>query len=139
MSYEPKLITPFTNSGLSQYFKPFIIGNTAFPTIENAYAWRGSVRKREGYTFFQAWPGGNKPVQTITNWINPASKANTSVVFSQTKAYYYNPSLPGYKDITFLAAGPGTPFSFGNGPNDYFWTSNFAGSLWTTNGLSRVP
>lgn len=137
MSYEPKLITPFTESGLSQYFQPFIIGNTAFPTIENAYAWRGNVRKREGYTFFKALPASDKPIQGITSWVNPASLASDSIVFSKTKAYRYNPSAGAYQDISFLTDG--TAFSFGNGDNDYFWTTNFAGSLWVTNGLGRIP
>ncbi len=138
MSYEPHLITPFVNSGLSQYFKPFNIGNTAFPKLENAYAWRGSVKKREGYKLFKSLPAADKPVQGITTWINPASLANTSVVFSLTKAYYYNSGTAAYENISFLAGGPGTAFSFGNGANDYFWTTNFAGSLWVTNGLRRV-
>ncbi len=45
--------------------------------------------------------------------------------------------MQAYQDATFLSTA-GTPFSFGNGTYNYFWTSNYAGSMWTTNGLPRV-
>ncbi len=47
MSYEPKLIAPY-KSGLSKYYKPFLIGNDAFTELENCYSSRGVIRKREG-------------------------------------------------------------------------------------------
>lgn len=47
MSYEARLIAPF-NSGLIQYYVPYLIGNDAFTTLDNAYSWRGTVKKREG-------------------------------------------------------------------------------------------
>ncbi len=141
MGYEPRLITPFVDSGLQKYYKPYIIGNEAFPDIQNAYAYRGVVKKREGFRLFAVLPGGDKPVQGLKNWIDPSTLGNTSIAFSQTKAYRYDSVSGLYVDITFLAFGngagglPGTAFSFGNGPNDYFWASNYAGSLWVTNGL----
>lgn len=45
--YDPSLIAPF-NSGLSQYYKPFLIGNDAFTELDNVYSWRGVIKKREG-------------------------------------------------------------------------------------------
>lgn len=50
MSFSQLLIAPF-QSGLSEYFKPFLIGNDAFTTLQNAYSWRGVVKKRDGYEF----------------------------------------------------------------------------------------
>jgi hypothetical protein len=47
--YDANLIAPF-RSGLSQYYKPFLIGNDAFTTLDNVYSWRGVVKKREGST-----------------------------------------------------------------------------------------
>ena len=47
MGYEPNLVAPY-KSGLSQYYKPFIIGKDAFVKMLNCYTWRGSVKKREG-------------------------------------------------------------------------------------------
>lgn len=49
MSYEPHLIAPY-KTGLSKYFKPFLIGNDAFTEMTNCYSWRGRITKREGST-----------------------------------------------------------------------------------------
>jgi len=122
--WEPRLIAPFTNSGLKKYFKPWIIGKEAFPDIQDAYAWRGSVRKREGFRLFATLPASDKPVQGLKYWVNPASLAKTSVAFSITKAYFYNFLTPAYQNISFLASPAGTAFSFTNSVNDYYWRSN---------------
>jgi hypothetical protein len=132
MSYEPNLITPFLNSGLSQFFKPFLVGDQAFPDIEDAYPWRGSVRKREGYRLFATLP--TTPVQGLKSWINPSTLVPNLIAFSLTKSYGYNVGGGAFVDITQLA-NPVTAFSFGNGAFDYYWTTNFAGSMWMTNGL----
>ena len=36
------------NSGLQKNKKPFLLTEDAFVTLENAYVWRGEVKKREG-------------------------------------------------------------------------------------------
>lgn len=132
MGYTPHLITPFINSGLSQYFKPFIIGETAFPDIEDAYAWRGSVRKREGYELLPGAPIPTSPVQGLKTWINPSTLVPNLIAFSLTKSYNYVGGT--FTDITQLADGP-TTFSFATTQFQYYWTSNYQGSMWTTNGL----
>lgn len=134
MGYEPHLITPFEKSGLSKYYKPFLIGEEAFPVIEDAYPYRGNVRKREGYRLLASFPGGDSPVQGLKNWVNPATLNESLIGFSRTKSYLYNDSTLVFNDITQLSDGP-TTFSFGNGTDDYFWASNYAGSMWVTNGL----
>jgi len=49
MSYEPRLIAPYAgNTGLVEYYKPWLIGDEAFAVLEDAYVYRGKVRKREG-------------------------------------------------------------------------------------------
>src|SRR5271166_3578760 len=98
MAYSPHLITPFVDSGLKKYFKPFIIGETAFTNIFNAYAWRGTVRKREGYTLFNTVPGG-LPIQKIDSWINPTTLNFTLFTFNTRKAYYFDGT--NYTDTTF--------------------------------------
>lgn len=135
MGYEPRLLAPF-DKGLVKYYKPWVIGDVAFPILSNAYAWRGSVGKREGYSFLTNLPGGDKPVQGLKNWIDPASLAPTSIAYSLTKSYIYNAGAFAYEDITFLAEPFGTPFSWSNGVDDFFWTSNYAGSMWSTNNLT---
>lgn len=135
MGYEPRLIAPFKSS-LVKYYQPWIIGEDAFPEISNTYVWRGSVKKREGFYLFATLPDNDFPVQGLKNWINPATLSQTSVAFSTTKSYIYNALVPAYQDITFLANPPGTAFSWSNGVDDYFWTSNFAASMWATNNLA---
>ena len=133
MGYEPKLIAPY-KSGLIKYYQPWLIGDDAFADIFNAYAWRGAVRKREGYSFFATLP--TTPVQGIKSWLNPTSFASTSVALSTTKAYYYKTSPPGYQDISYYASPAGTAFSWSGSSTDFFWDCNFASSLWLTNNIS---
>src|ERR1700675_4775365 len=125
MGYEPRLISPFVNSGLSQYFKPFLIGDTAFPDIEDAYSWRGSIKKREGYSLFTGSPIPTVPVQGIKTFINPNTLVPSLIVFSLTKSYGF--VSPNFIDITQLSDG--TVFSFGTTKFQYYWTANFAGSM----------
>ena len=47
MSLQPYYIEGY-NSGLEQNRKPFLLIDTAFPTLENAYTFRERVRKRQG-------------------------------------------------------------------------------------------
>jgi len=52
MSYQPFYISSFENdSGLDQYYESFLIPEKAFPTLEDAFAWRGRVRRRDGFAF----------------------------------------------------------------------------------------
>jgi len=141
--YEPRLIAPFSKSGLNKYYKPWLIGEEAFPNIQDAYAWRGTLRKREGYTFFASLPNSDKPVQGLKVFINPITLGESLIAYSKTKSYLYNVGGAVFNDITFVAqqdqATPaGTAFNWSNGDNDYFWTSNYANSLWSTNNLPNI-
>ena len=50
MSYQPHLIAQYEEgSGLNTYYEPFLIPEKAFPVLEDAYCWRGKVKKRLGY------------------------------------------------------------------------------------------
>jgi len=50
MSYQPHYISNFENeSGLEQYHEPFLLPEKAFPTLEDAFAWRGRIKRREGF------------------------------------------------------------------------------------------
>ena len=49
-------ITPFyianfeENAGLDTYLEPFLIPERAFPTLMDAYCWRGRIKRKWGYT-----------------------------------------------------------------------------------------
>lgn len=73
--YDANLIAPF-KSGLSKYYKPFLIGNDAFTELDNVYSWRGYVKKREGSTVisrvakwgsFTNLTNASPPVVTMVN------------------------------------------------------------------------
>jgi hypothetical protein len=133
MGYEPKMIAPFENSGLKKWYKPWITGPTAFPILQDAYARRGVVRKREGTRLLASFPASDKPVQGIKNWINPSTLGESLIAFSLTKSYLFSDTSQTFSNITQVSDGA-TAFSFGNGTNDYYWSSNFAGSMWLANG-----
>src|SRR5882672_5971788 len=105
MSYTPHLITPFINSGISRYLKPFLIGDEAFEVLSDAYPWRGTIRKREGNSLLGTLPAGDKPIQGLKNWVSPSSFSEILIAFSRTKSYIWNGTA--FQDITFTAAGPG--------------------------------
>lgn len=49
MGYTPYTIANFDeNSGLQTYHEPFLIPEKAFPRLEDAFCWRGRVRRRQG-------------------------------------------------------------------------------------------
>lgn len=52
MPYKPFYISNFeSQSGLDQYAEPFMIPEKAFPELEDAYAWRGRIKRRRGFHF----------------------------------------------------------------------------------------
>jgi len=76
MSYEPRLIAPYSeNTGLVERFRPWLIGDAAFSVLEDAYPWRGKIRKREGYEDL-AYVPSEATIIAITQ----ASPANVTVV-----------------------------------------------------------
>ena len=129
MNYEPRLIAPFDNGGLITYYKPFLIGDQAFPVLEDAYAWRGTLRKREGYSLLATLP--TVPVQGLkTYYLNTGSSQEEQTIgFSTTKAYLLisSPSIQ-FSNISFFQT-TGAAISWTGTSSDFFWSSNFAKNL----------
>ena len=42
------VVGPFNQKGLQTNVKPFNVDNTSFPTLVNAYQWRGQVKRKRG-------------------------------------------------------------------------------------------
>ena len=78
MAYTPNLIAPFRSS-LVKYYKPFLIGNDAFEEIENAYTYRGVVRKREGADLL-AFMGSHANNLNVTVNVTAITQANPAAV-----------------------------------------------------------
>ena len=51
MTFKPFYISSYENdSGLDQYAEAFLIPERAFPQLEDAYAFRGRIKRREGFS-----------------------------------------------------------------------------------------
>ena len=98
MSYEPHLIAPYgKGSGLDLYHKAWLIGDAAFERLDDAFTWRGSIRKRDGFNLL-----ARIPVQVN---INAISNANPAVVTTSAAHGLQNGDqvwLEGIEDADYL-------------------------------------
>lgn len=133
MTLEARLITPFEKGGLVTYYKPWLIGDDAFPIIENMYLWRGQLKKREGFTLLGTLP--TTPVQGLKNYIVPATANEQLIAFSTTKAYLWDTVGLTFNDISLNQFG--ATISWGGGVDDFFNASSYANSSWFTNGAQQ--
>lgn len=134
MGYEPRLIAPYENSGLQKYYKPWLISDEAFEEITDAFAWRGTVRKRDGFRLLATIPTGM--VQGLPNFYEPSTGVDFLFAFSKTKAYRFDTGLSSFIDYSTLATG--AVFSFTGGDDDFFWTCNAYSALWVTNNFDSI-
>lgn len=135
MGYEPRLIAPFEGGGLITYYKPWLIGNEAFPNLQDAYCWRGVVRKREGFSLLATI--ATTPIQGLRTYFTKTGNEQL-LAFSTTKAYLLisTPSIQ-FSDIsTFQTSG--AAISWTGGVNDFFQSTNYALSLWVTNNVDPL-
>ena len=137
MALEPYLIAPFDSegSGLVEYYKPFAIGNDAFPIIEDAYIFRGVVQKREGFSLLGTVP--TTPVQGLRTYLVPSTGNEVLIAFSTTKAYRFDNATSTFIDISFFQTS-GAAISWTGGNDDYFWSTNFQNSMWATNNVDPL-
>lgn len=134
MNLEPFLIAPWEGGGLTEYYKPFLIGNEAFPIIDDAYCWRGTVSKREGNVLLGALP--TAPVQGLATYYVPSTGDQQLVAFSDTNAYLFDTVTSAFIDISFNSTPAAITWT--GTTDDYFWSTNFAKALWTTNNVDYI-
>lgn len=135
MGFEPRLIAPFDGGGLQKYYKPWIIGQEAFPLIEDAYAWRGSVRKREGFFLLGSLPAG--PVQGLLNYIVPANGDEQLIAFNTTQSFLWNSSTTAFDNISFFQT-TSAAITWTGTDGDFFWGANYANALWVSNNVDPL-
>ncbi len=118
MAYDPILIAPF-KSGLSNYYKPFLIGNDAFVNLENCYQQRGKIKKREGSTVLVRSAIWNT-VTSITNASPPVVTTTTNHGLASGDMVYIEDVLITNGTIATIAYGsvPGTMVITGAGAID---------------------
>ncbi len=224
-----KLVIGPINKGLRKDVEAFNIDNDSFPTLQNAYQWRGRIKRKRGTSFINRLsrylgttdaggnlvvtilpipisvgissfvidtdiftdPGGASPVNLITNSSGTGVLDRATGVLTITgsvplSCVIYYPTLPvmGLEDLILLSADfpnnmsfdtrysyeintlfpfdvhdvsfyknpaadpialPGyvpkaiwTPTSWNGQDYQQFWTVNYQGALWATNGIT-VP
>lgn len=222
-----KIVVGPINQGLRTDRTPFVIDNDSFPTLLNAYQWRGRVKRKRGTSLLgrlQRYlgstdgsgnltvtiypppedgissikvgsniftdPGGTGTVNLVTNGPGTATLVRTTGVLTITGSnpstpVVYFPCLPvmGIEDLAINSTqfpgnivfdtrysyniptnSPYTPYDvsfYKNPPNgtyagytakgtptstswngenyQQFWTTNYEGALWATNGVDVNP
>lgn len=140
MAFEPQLLAPIEGGGLVEYYKPWLIGREAFPRLEDAYCWRGTVKKREGFILLGD-VGTNLPIVGLTNFIIPSTGQGRLITFSQTavstqKAFVFNNTTEVFDDVSFFSDA--SPVTWSGTNLDYFYSCNFQRSLWVTNFVDNI-
>jgi len=113
---QPFLISEF-KTGINTYMQPWIRPADAFEPLVNAYIYRGTVNKRNGYVQYgNDVPDGN-PIMGIMRYINETTGAISLVIATTVNLYLYDPGTGNYNAVT-------TPPTFtGNITNFFNWTN----------------
>lgn len=121
------LISEF-KSGINTYLQPWIRPQDAFQPLINAYVYRGTINKRNGYTQFGSTLADGKPVMGIMRYIDETTGAISLVVATTVNLYLYDPGTNSFGAVT-------TPPTFtGNITNFFNWT-NWQASVGATSYL----
>lgn len=79
--YKPHYIVSFENeSGLDTFYEPFLIPEKAFPVMEDAYAWRGRIRRRQGIDHLGRLRRVYSVPETLATQANGASYNNADIL-----------------------------------------------------------
>jgi len=104
-----KLIIGPINRGLRTDRKPFVIDNDSFPTLINAYQWRGRIKRKRGTTFYgrlqrQLTASGNLVSGHITLTF-PIAPGSINIVGGTDGTTYTDPAKNG---LLVATGGTGT-------------------------------
>lgn len=119
MSYKPFYISSFENeSGVDTYYESFLIPEKAFPQLEDAFAWRGKIRRRDGFSLLGRL--GRSLNQII---LPPTINANTyhnADILSSIRASEPNAEIASSSVFISLDLG---------GPNDSEYSDDGSGTI----------
>jgi hypothetical protein len=130
----PNMMIGLIKDGLRKDVKPFGTPEDSFVTLLNAYQYRGRITRRPGYTLLArlALSGvfQTLPVMGLLNRNKFGINLQDLIAFDTAHSYLYTAStdtfdlLPSVMPVTW------------NGQNYNFYIgTNYAGSLWVTNGV----
>ena len=129
-------------TGLETDLRPWLLPNDAFPELEDAYIFRGRIKKRPGYRFLGRLMDNignimNLPVTGLgqRDLSNPQNiNFEELFAFNQEKANRFDVGIQLFVDTTSFISN-GTIFSWTGTDADFFWTTNYTSSFWATNNI----
>lgn len=107
MTYQPYYIANFEqDSGINKYFEPFLAPDKAFPIMQDAYCWRGRVKRRQGFGPIGRLRRVYSVAVTLATQANGAAYANADILADAS----INVRAPGPGVIaeTYAEIQPGT-------------------------------
>lgn len=116
--YQPFPITSL-KTGLFNYLQPWIRPEEAFEPIENAYVYRGTLNKRNGYIQLGNQLADTKPVMGIMNFIDESTGVASLVVNSTQNAYLFDNGTQLFSPLTSVK-------------DSNFWQGDIPGGLTIT-------
>ena len=127
--------------GLERDREPWLLPAEAFPTLEDAYLFRGRIKRRRGYenlgrlitTVGAVDTINNLPVMGLRTRELGVINQEQLIAFDTTKANSYSTALSQFVDISFHTLPATNAFSWTGSDSDFFWTTNYANAFWTTN------
>lgn len=128
--------------GLERDRDPWLLPDEAFPTLEDAYLFRGKIKRRLGYENLGRLVtevGGNDtinllPVMGLRTRELSVINQEQLIGFDTIKANRFSTSLDKFVDISFYKT-TATAFSWSGTDSDFFWTTNYLLAFWATNGI----
>lgn len=127
MDYQPFLIANY-QTGLEEDLQPWVLPEDAFTIAQNAYIYRGVVRKREGYQLINKFPAAQT---TITN----ISQANPGVVTVTSAAGLANGQNFQITGVTGMTQVNGNTYQIGGLAGTTFNLLTTAGANVNTTGF----
>ena len=138
MPLQPFPITEF-KTGLYTYLQPWIRPLDAFEPLINAYIYRGTINKRNGYTQFGNQLADHNPVMGIMQRIDESTGTPSLVVASTTNLYLYNSGSNTFVALTSVSSSvfwQGT--ATGTITTSTFWPHLTPSSVSITDGTTTI-
>jgi hypothetical protein len=130
------MIGPISDA-LRKDIRPWATPEDSFDTLTNAYQFRGRIVRKSGYdTLARLSPDGGitfpgNPVMGLRTQNLPINGvgAQNLIGFDTTTSYLYNASTEEFSTLPSIM-----PVVWSGTDSQFFWTVNYAGALWATNG-----
>lgn len=106
-----KIVVGSINKGLQNDRTAFVIDNDSFPTLINAYQWRGRVKRKRGTSLlgrFQRYIGTTDGAGALTVTILPVPLSHGTSVFVVGNDIFTDADLTATASVSLITNGSGT-------------------------------